>query len=401
MNRLVLFIACGCVLSMASSSAIAEGPLTDALTQGEVNVDLRYRFELVDEEGFAQDAEASTLRLRLGYETGSYHGVFARVEVEALETIGSERYNSTANGLAGFPVVADPEDGEINQGYIGYSGVENTMFTLGRQRIALDNHRFIGNVGWRQLEQTFDAFAVKSDVRAGVALFYAHLDNANRIFGAHHPDPVFAESDLSGDLVNVSIASPIGTLTGYAYLLEFQDAPASSHKDLGVRLTGERITDGVVFLYTAEFADQSDYEGGASSVDATYLLGEAGIELHGFTLKLGYEQLGGDGTYGFQTPLATLHAMNGWADKFLSTPPAGLEDLSFSVATTVRGVKIVGAYHDFSADEGGDDYGTELDLAITRKFKEIYTVGAKYASYDAGSLSTDTDKLWLWFQVSL
>ena len=43
--------------------------------------------------------------------------------------------------------------------------------------------------------------------------------------------------------------------------------------------------------------------------------------------RSGYELLGSDGvTVAFSTPLATLHAFEGWADKFLATPAAGITD---------------------------------------------------------------------------
>ena len=36
-----------------------------------------------------------------------------------------------------------------------------------------------------------------------------------------------------------------------------------------------------------------------------------------------------------QTPLATLHAFNGWADMFLTTPANGLQDLYFRASYTL------------------------------------------------------------------
>jgi hypothetical protein len=416
MKRIVLSAACLILLCAAGGTAIRAESLKEAVKGGDVLVDFRYRYEFVDDEGFSKDAEASTARLRLGYRTGLFHGVYALGELEGLAVIGGEQYNSNANGLTDFPLVPDPDDEEINQIYVGYEGLKNTDFRLGRQRITLDNHRFIGNVGWRQLEQTFDALSVKSQFTDKFTFYYSHLNNANRIFGENNPNPLLADTNLDGDLVNVAFDFSAGTLTGYAYLLDFEDAPATSQKNVGARFAGKhKFTDDFSLLYAAEYADQSDYEDGASVIDASYLLLEPGVKLRGVSLKAGYELLEGDGTYAFQTPLATGHKFNGWADKFLTTPDNGLEDVYFSVGGKVRDLKLLGVYHDFSADEGGDDYGTELDFRITWTFNEIYTVGGKFAFYESDAsatdapcsaptpapLCTDVDKVWVWVQVKI
>ena len=60
------------------------------------------------------------------------------------------------------------------------------------------------------------------------------------------------------------------------------------------------------------------------------LVAGGGYQQVGF--RVGWERLSGSEREGqFQTPLATLHAFNGWADKFLSTPVNGIEDLYFRV----------------------------------------------------------------------
>ena len=84
--------------------------------------------------------------------------------------------------------------------------------------------------------------------------------------------------------------------------------------------------------------------------------------------------LGGDGETSFQTPLATKHAFNGWADKFLlATPANGLVDAYLTATGKVAGIKLLATYHMFSSDEGGDDYGSELDLLAVKKFGKNYS----------------------------
>ena len=128
---------------------------------------------------------------------------------------------------------------------------------------------------------------------------------------------------------------------------------------------------------------------------------EVGTEVSGFTIKLANEHLGGTGVSGeaVQTPLATGHKFNGFADVFLATPPAGLEDLYLSVGTTIADVQCSATYHDFESDAGGLDYGNELDLVLGYELCPAFAVGVKFASFD-GEVAQgfgDVDKLMGWF----
>ncbi len=382
-------------LLAAASGGAAGATLTEALTRGTPLLDVRYRFEQVDESGFDRQAEASTIRLRLGYTTGAFHGFVAHVDVEAIEPLGAEKYDSTANGRGEFPVVADPEQTEVNQAWLGYRARCGAALELGRQRIVLDNHRFVGNVGFRQNEQTFDALAVSGKAGERLELYYAHLINANRPFGEDHPDPRLADLDLDADLLRAALPLRRGTLVAYVHRLKLEDTPDRSQRNLGVRFTGAAPIRGTKLLYALELAEQDDYADGAPFVDAGYRLAEIGFEKRPIGVRLGYERLGGDGDYGFSTPLATLHAHNGWADKFLTTPDAGLEDRYLALAANALGLSWEGVYHDFGADAGGADYGSEIDLRVERAFGELAALEVAYASYAADGFSTDTDKLWL------
>lgn len=160
MKRICIAIAGFCLLvTPAMGEEAAPNPTLEALTGGTPYIDARDRFEYVDQDGFAKDAKASTARLRLGYVTGKADDFSARVEVEHIDPIGNDNFNSTTNGKPTRPVVADPGETEINQLYLRYQGVPATTLTFGRQRVILDNARFVGNVGFRQDEQTID-FAV-------------------------------------------------------------------------------------------------------------------------------------------------------------------------------------------------------------------------------------------------
>jgi SpoVK/Ycf46/Vps4 family AAA+-type ATPase len=70
-------------------------------------------------------------------------------------------------------------------------------------------------------------------------------------------------------------------------------------------------------------------------------------------------------------------------------------------------LKLSGIRRNFEADDGGFDYGDEVDLQAVKKFGNHYTVGLKYADYDAdqnamnvGLPSVDAEKFWLWLEVA-
>jgi len=176
--------------------------LEEALTGGTPSLNLRYRFERVDAQGASHDANAGTLRTALGYQTGDFMNFSARVEFEDVRPLGFRRFNSTSNGKTEYPVVADPEDTEINQAFLSYLAAEKTNIVVGRQRIILDNQRFIGNVGWRQNEQTYDGLMLHSGMISGVEITYAYVENVNRIFGEHHP--VNSDFKMRSHLVNLA-----------------------------------------------------------------------------------------------------------------------------------------------------------------------------------------------------
>lgn len=399
-------------LSLLAPAAYSGDDFAAALTGGKTSLSFRYRFESVDQEGFANKAEASTLRTQLGYLTGDFHGFGAFLQFEDVRSIGSERYNSTVNGLVQFPVVADPDSSEINQAYLSYQGFPNTTLKFGRQVITYDNHRFIGNVGFRQNEQTYDALAVENKSLPSTTINYAHLANVNRIFGENHP--TLSDLRLNGDLFNVAYSGfKAGKLVGYGYLLDYDPGQAggfpitASNKTLGLRFDGGHPLDGWKLLYTAEYARQSDYKDGLSTVDADYRYGMLGAEIKGTQIKFNYEVLGGDGIYGFATPLATLHIHNGWADKFLNTPRDGLRDAFLGASGSIWGTNLLGFYHEYSSDNLSYRYGTEWGFLATRKINKYLTLAVKYAAYNgdanatnvarnaAAALARDLDKLWL------
>ena len=391
----------GSVMVMGALPVQAESAsLVEAIQAGKADIDLRYRFEQVRQDNQDRNANASTLRTRLNYATGSYQRLSTFIEFDDIRVLGPTRYNNASGRSSArteYPVVADPSSTEVNQAYLTYSGLSDTTLRLGRQRIIYDNARFIGNVGWRQNEQTYDAFSLVNSSLSDTTFSYAYIDQVNRIFGKDSP---IGETNMRSHLLNASYGGlPIGQLTAYGYFLETPDTPLASNRTLGLRFTGSHATsEQLSLLYTLEYAQQDDYKDGSSDIDADYRLIELGATLNGVTARFGQEVLGADGT-AFSTPLATAHAFNGWADAFLVTPPDGLDDRFLKVSGRLQGNNLLVGWHQFRADRGGDRYGHELNLQAARPFGPVNML-AKYARYSAKDRGTDTEKFWLMAQIS-
>ncbi|TWJ06809.1 hypothetical protein [Altererythrobacter ishigakiensis] len=369
-------------------------------------LDLRYRLEVVDQENLPEDATASTLRIRGGVETDEWNGLSALVEGEAVVRIGPEDFNDTTNGLVQFPVVADPSDALLNRAFVRWRPDPAIEAVAGRQKVNLDNQRWIGSVDWRQNDQTFDLAQLSVKPVEGASIQYFHAWRVNRIFGPDSPNGIWRDNDIHA--VNASYAIPsVGAVSAYGYFLDIPDAPAASSQTLGLRLAGSQPVSGSTkILYAAEYANQRDLGPNPGNFSLDYLLLEPGVSTGGFTAKVGLERLEGNGSTGLQTPLATLHAFNGWADKFLATPPNGLRDFygdvsyRFGDGSPLKGLLLRGIVHDFDATEIELSYGREVNLLVVYPIKKNLTVLAKFAQYEAEGFSVDTTKGWLQVQVS-
>jgi hypothetical protein len=387
--------------SLAGGAQAAES-LEQIFTDATPYLDVRYRYEFADEDGRANDAHASTLRTRLGYQTGSYHGVSGVLEFENITQLGSDNYNDTINGRTDHPTVADPESTEVNQVYLQYDGIEDVTIKVGRQGINLDNHRFIGTVPWRQNNQTYDAGTLSIATLPDTTIQYGYIANVNRVLGE---DSANGDWDSDSHFVNITNNSlPIGQLTGYGYFLDFEeDAPAVSSRTFGGFLKGKQaIGDEVNFNYYVEYARQSDHGDNPVDYDADYLHIAPGISWKGLTATLGYEVLGSDdGRIGFSTPLSTLHKFNGWADRFLNTPANGLEDAYIALkygfgdcdCSVLSDVTLMAQYHNFESDENSIDYGTEFDFDVKKQITPNYHTRVRFAQYDADQFSTDITRV--------
>lgn len=409
-------ILAGSIL-LTANPVHAEDAFWEALTTGKTDFSVRLRYENVDDDLQPREANATTARITLGYKTGTFRGFGMYGQVEHVEEIFGDNFNHPARPQPGFATVVDPEGTEMNQGYLFYTGMPNTMIKAGRQIITYRDapfHRFMGTVLWRQNWQTHDAFSISNTSLPDTTLNYAYSWNVNRIFGENAPAPLDDFTSDSHFFNALYKGIPKVNLEAYAYLLDFDNAAKFSTNTFGLRVGGAvPVNETMATIYTAEYAHQTDAADNPNNISTDYFLGELGMKfkfdglVKALVLKASYELLEGNGGADrFVTILGTNHAFQGWADRFLVTPGNGIEDIYLTAVVKAFGAKFIVSYHDLSSDKGSYDYGTELDLLAVKTFKEHYTVGLKYADYNAdqntsntGAQAADTSKFWAFVQL--
>ncbi len=199
-------------------------------------------------------------------------------------------------------------------------------------------------------------------------------------------------------LLNIGIKVGIGKVSLYGYDMDMEDLAAASNRTMGIRFAGTLDGGDLKFPVELEFATQEDTADNTTSYSADYSLASIGVNFGSSGIGVALETLESDDSAGkaFQTPLATGHKFLGWADKFLGTPSAGIEDTSISLKHGQGAHKFAVVYHDFEAETGSGEYGTELDASWAYKINSNYGLVLKYARYEADTAATvDTDKFWL------
>jgi len=405
-----------------------EPTLSDQIAAGRLLLEVRARYETVDQTRTAvlrDEGQAFTVRTRLGWETAEFKGFKGLIEFEDVRQIGPEHFAVNVPGAATpplngadkarYPIINDPDVTELNRAQLTWTPSAALQVTAGRQRILLDDQRFVGNVGWRQDEQTFDS--VRADVALGrVKATYAYVTHINRILGE------LKDWDSDSHLLNVTW-SPAEALRlqGFVYALDFGNSAVNSSITKGAKASGKTWLGLYQLAYNATYAVQSDYRGNTPAFDLAYVGADLAGTFDIYTLKVGYESLEGDGTRGFATPLATVHAFQGWSDAFVSAGGAksfadGIEDrnLSFNAKPRFKTAYLFNSdilvrYHDFDDQRTGADLGHEWDVQVTAAITPKLSIQLKYADFQreatvpAGTLAPPPSraKAWLTLEYKL
>ena len=281
MRPLITGAAALCALTASQPVLAAPGDpvkVADGVTLDPI-VDARLRYEGVDTPTL--DADALTLRLRAGAELKSASGLSILAEGEATLAL-VDHYNAFAFAIAdsqrrtGHAVVADPMNGELNRLQVQYKGKALTL-TAGRQRINFDDQRFVGSVGWRQNEQTFDA--VRAEAKAGpLSLDATYAISQRTVFGVD----AGPRTAYQGDFVFLGAGAKLGPVQAkaFAYLLDYDlneqaGALATTNADTqtyGVRAVAPlALSKAAKLTLTASYARQMDWKDNPQDYAADYL----------------------------------------------------------------------------------------------------------------------------------
>ncbi|HEY7773687.1 MAG TPA: alginate export family protein, partial [Marinagarivorans sp.] len=379
-----------------ASPAFAEqaDSIAQALKGGDVTLSFRMRYEdveIANPSGTNGTADLLSLKTRLTYISQDYKGFGLGLEMDDVTHL--QDFEPEGAGIA------DPEGTEVNQYYLSYK-VAKTTAKMGRNRILLDNQRFVGGVGFRQNEQTYDSFVIQSQDVSGLTLFGSYVTGVKRIFGEASP---VGEHDNKTILLNAKYTiNDAIALTGYYYDIDNLSVAAMSTATIGLRATGTAAG----FSYEAEFASQSESGDNPANYSANYIGLGASYKLAPVTISAGYESLGEDDGEGrFITPLATLHKFQGWTDVFLGggtgNVGGGIDDIYFKVAGKAGPVNLAAVYHQFDVNDsdirGFDTFGSEIGFVVSGKVAGV-GLSLKYADFTADNNAVgfnDTQKLWL------
>jgi len=399
--------------------------VSDAVTGGRLLLEVRARYEFVDQTKTAvlrDNGEAFTVRTRLGWETADWNGFKGLVEFEDVRQVGPEHFAVNVPGAttpplngadkARYPLINDPDVTELNRLQLTWAPSAALSVTAGRQRILIDDQRFVGNVGWRQDEQTFDA--VRADLAWGrFKATYAYVTHVNRILGE------LKDWDSDSHLFNVTW-SPAEALRveGFVYALDFSNSAANASITEGLKASGKAWLGLIQVVYNATYARQGDYRGNTPDYSLDYWGADLAGSFDIYTAKVSYESLEGNGTRGFTTPLATTHAFQGWADAFVQPLGGnkgfvdGIEDLNLTFNAKPRlklaylfNLDILVRYHDFDDQRTGADLGHEWDAQIQGAINPRLSWALKYADFERvarvplGTATPPPSRTKVWFTL--
>ena len=380
----------------------------------EGHVQLRPRWENVYVEGNGKKtANALTLRtaailkLKSLFGTKGFNALIEAVNVGAI-------LDNYAPQKPDYELVADPPNTRFSQFALTYTK-DKTTFIAGRVYVIIDDHRFIGNVAWRQMFQSFGVLGVSSKAIKNFSILLAGIYERKGIVDSLNADWRLNKMPIVLD-VNYSAHKSL-RLKAFAYMI------TDVHDTFGIKASGKINLGDAKISYLGEYAIQNDpyaldNRPNNRNIDTKYYRLSIGTGSKGFFGKLMYTHFGGkdpDEDAGFSTPLATLHKFDGWADVLLPGAANGF-DYGMNELSLYLGYKkpdfgkFMLVYLIFKSDQEptdpnvSKDIGKELDVLYTKKLTKHLSFLAKAAFYRAddgyytgGNLKgkTDVNKYWL------
>jgi len=384
--------------------------LSDSLANGRLLLDLRPRYNHIEETNKREAADAWTTRVLLGWQTAPLFDTRLTAQWIFADHIGAKRFNDEPAKIPAsrYPLLPDPRYRGVNQLFADYSGIDDTRVKLGRQVVRMANQRFVSDNDFRQIPQVFDGVTVLTTTLPNTEIQVGEFrrvrtslgrTNALRLHLLHAAWNPLAEQVLAVYVIGHDQAAT-GAQTGFAN---------NANRVFGLRSEGAiAIGETQRLLYHAEFAQQKRFRGGDARIDAAYWRLGAGWTTPRLSLRIDHEHKGSNGgRYGFQTPLTDFYAFNGLALQYTSTPAQGLRDTWLTLRTQIARLDLFAEIHRFRADVPGGgvgrDLGREWDLTASYPLMANLTARLQLARFRAGEgarVRNDVDKTWLAFVYS-
>ena len=362
-------------------------------------LELRPRWNHIEEADKAETTRGGTVRIVGGWRSAPWMGFRATVEGIHTDSWGGKHFNDNpADGASEYPLLPDPRHTGVNRAFVQYMNEEGLTVRVGRQRVALDNQRWVSDNDFRQIPQLFDGATVEYGGLAATRLTAGYYGQVRSTSGT--------TDDLRLTVLNAAWNPlPDHALGAFAY---FHDQPNSapftgfqdeSYRVYGVRAEGTVARWGAIELpYVVELARQRPYADGDSRIDARYWRVGAGLSTTQWMLRADYEVRGSnEGVYGLQIPLTNFYGYNGWTLKWFTAPREGLRDGWITARWAVGPVTLYAEQHRFESDFGSLDFGRELDAGVTWDILPNAVLRLQHARYDSGAdrVYADIRKTWL------
>ncbi len=363
----------------------------------EHDIDLSSRVRSAGHEIEGNDGDSASVLLRLSYSAQWNDALSTFVEVDYVETFLEDQFSDGVR-LNGQPFIFDAPGEDLNQLFVDLT-IEDFGVRLGRQRLNFDDQRLVGGIGIWQNEQTFDALHLSKNIFSASSLTYTYVDNVNRVLGEDADEDIDPDDALFAVFNGVRPAALLGdhdleshfvrfqfneldysNIVAYAYFDDNKDRPTVANNTLGLSYEFNYKVGQLRYRARLDGAFQERTEAAKNS-RIPYALLELAVGKNALEIMGRVEMMGEDDGAQFVTPLASVHEFNGWADKFLFIPSAGLVAQSLQVSWRQSPWRMSFRYHVFNEYDGNSRYGDEFDFDITYKLLDKHSLHLRYGVF--------------------
>jgi len=311
-----------------------------------------------------QHESFTTMRTRLGVKAMVDSDTSAFIQLQDVRTAGGETATKAPPSLTQTGTSVSASGLDVHQAYIDLKNLLDTSIhlKLGRQEMVFDEHRLIGNIGWIQQAQTFDA--IRGDIDLGQFINNLSLTGFFAKTVAINTHPTLGqtlsvgstfESNFAGERLTYKLGGKGDRITQYFYYA-LNPSRTGAAVAGGTKNSTPNVANNIEYAggYLAKHFDllgkswrvrfDGAYEFGdvdaTTNIRAYMLTASLGTKfdiLHGSSISVWYDYLSGDTdktdttVHTFTTPYATNHKFYGHMDKFLNIPTQGLQDIVVKV----------------------------------------------------------------------